>query len=245
MERDVKIIIKKDEKIEEFKPILGTIEDISQIKALSYSFWGREGIYSEEFYEEVLKENLSYAYKDQKILIAICLVRLDQDYNNFISIDLLCVNPNYQRKGFGKALLSFCINNCVEKGYNKFYLHVSTTNKKALNLYYSLGFFKAKFIKDYYINDEPPDKDAYMMKLYKYNKFKEFHPKLIKPEEKEKEREKFMNRRENRQTSYNYDLNNKEYNKKFNSDNNNFNHNTNYNNFYRTNYNKYYINQIS
>ena len=179
MEIDKQYKIERNEKIDEIIPILGTIEDISQIKELSYYFWGRVGLFTNEFYIEVLKQNLSYVYKDKNTLIAVCLVRLDEDHSNSINIDVLCVNSKYQRKGLGRALLSFCINNCVEKGYNKFYLHVSTTNKKALNLYYSLGFFKAKFIKDYYINDEPPDKDAYMMKLYKYNKFKEFPPKLI------------------------------------------------------------------
>ena len=221
MDKNKEIKIENKEKNEEFKPILATIEDIPQIKDLGYSFWGKEGIYIEGYYYVVLGDNLSYVYKDKNILIAFCLVRLDKDkdFYNFISIDLLCVNPNYQRKGFGKALLSFCINNCVEKGYTKFYLHVATTNKKAMNLYYSLGFFKAKFIKDYYFNDKPPDKDAYMMKLYKYNKFKEFRPKLIKSEEKEKEKEKeeekLKDNKETRRLNYDYNLDNNDYNQKF------------------------------
>ena len=193
MEIDKQYKIEKNEKIDEIIPILGTIEDISQIKELSYYFWGRVGLFTNEFYIEVLKQNLSYVYKDKNTLIAVCLVRLDEDHSNSINIDVLCVNPKYQRKGLGRALLSFCINNCVEKGYNKFYLYVATTNTKAMNLYISLGFVKSKIIKDFYSFDNPLDRDAYKMKLIKNNKFEEQHPKLIKFEEKEKEIEKEKN----------------------------------------------------
>ena len=92
-----------EENIEEYKPDLAVIDDIPQIKSLGASFWGREGVYSDEFYIEALKQSLSYVYKDQiknkNILIGICLVRYDEN-SDLVGIDLLCVNKDYQGMGF-------------------------------------------------------------------------------------------------------------------------------------------------
>ena len=192
MEKDIIINIKNEENNEEYKPYLAVVDDIPQIKSLGASFWGREGVYSDEFYLEALKQNLSYVYKDRvknkNILIGVCLVRY-QENSDYIGIDLLCVNKNYQGMGFGKALLSVCLNKCMENGYHKFYLHVATTNSKAINLYKKFGFYKHKFVKNYYFNDKPPDNDAFMMKLYRYRKFEEIKPKIAKSLKKEETRE--------------------------------------------------------
>ena len=249
--------IKNEENKEEYKPVLAVIDDIPQIKQLGASFWGREGIYSDKFYMNTLKQNLSYVYKEKirnrNILIAICLVDYDET-TNFVGIDLMCVNKDYQGKGFGKALLSFCINNCIEKGYIKFYLHVATTNKKAIGLYKKLGFYIAKFVANYYCNDKPPDNDAYLMKLYKNKKLEEFKPKIIgKSKEKEEKNEKEIpmeiirvkdnensnyieKKNEKSRTNYNFYKNNNNY-----DDDLEYKNNTNYNNYdyYRNNYNYY------
>ena len=192
MEKDIIINIKNEENNEEYKPYLAVVDDIPQIKSLGASFWGKEGVYSDEFYLEALKQNLSYVYKDRvknkNILIGVCLVRY-QENSDYIGIDLLCVNKNYQDMGFGKALLSVCLNKCLENGYHKFYLHVATTNSKAINLYKKFGFYKHKFVKNYYFNDKPPDNDAFMMKLYRYRKFEEIKPKIAKSLKKEETKE--------------------------------------------------------
>ena len=233
-----------EENIEEYKPDLAVIDDIPQIKSLGASFWGREGVYSDEFYIEALKQSLSYVYKDQiknkNILIGICLVRYDEN-SDLVGIDLLCVNKDYQGMGFGKALLGVCLNKCIENGFHKFYLHVATTNTKAINLYKKFGFYKYKFVKNYYFNDKPPDNDAFMMKLYRYRKYDEINPKkansLKKEEKKENEKIKVKEDRnekeeikhivEKRGNNYNeYKNNNNNYIEKYN--NNMFNVNNNY-----------------
>ena len=43
-----------------------TIDDIPEIKDLSYSIWKEDGIYSDNFYESMLNDNLSYIYKDKE-----------------------------------------------------------------------------------------------------------------------------------------------------------------------------------
>ena len=57
-----------------------------------------------------------------------------------------------------------------KKGYTNFFLHVATTNKPAINLYKKFGFYAEKFVRDYYYNDEYPNRDAYLFKLEKGNK---------------------------------------------------------------------------
>ena len=245
--------IMNEEDNEEYKPVLAVIDDIPQIKSLGASFWGKEGIYSDKFYMEALKQNLSYAYKEKiknkNILIAICLVRYDKE-NDVVGIDLLCVKEMYQGMGFGKALLSFCINKCLENCYNKFYLHVATTNYKAISLYKKLGFSIVKLVKNYYYNDKPPDNDAYYMTLYKHKKIEEFKPKINKSKEKEEikkeEKEKTSNIEEKSRTNHNFHLNENNNNNKKREYNNNFNNNDNYNNgyyyydYYNNNYYNYY-----
>ena len=163
-------IQKKDNNFKEdnhFKsePILAVMDDINQMKSIGYEFWQKEGVYPQQFYISAIKQNLSYVIKVKRyIIIAFCLVRYHKNID-FIGIDLLCVKKDYQRKGIGKNLLEYCIENCKKLGYKNFYLHVATTNIPAFKLYSKLGFKIKDTIKNYYFNDQPPDKDAYLMTL--------------------------------------------------------------------------------
>ena len=149
-----------------YTPILAKMGDISQINDIIISFWGENSIYDNQFYQDVFKQNLSYVYKNGREIITVCLVSYSKEYED-ITIDLLCVKEGYQRKGLGKTILEFCINNCIKKKYYKFYLNVATTNRKAINLYKKLGFHVIKYVRNYYDLDEPPHKDAYLMILEK------------------------------------------------------------------------------
>ena len=135
------------------------------MKSIGYSFWQKGGVYSQQFYISLIKQNLSYVIKVKKhIIIAFCLVKYHKNID-FVGIDLLCVKRDYQRKGIGRNLLEYCIENCKKLGYKNFYLHVATTNIPAFKLYSKLGFKIKDTIKNYYINDQPPNKDAYLMTL--------------------------------------------------------------------------------
>ena len=52
-----------------------TEDDIEEIKELCYYFWEEEGIYSDNFYLQLLSQNLSLIYKDKEknIIIALCI----------------------------------------------------------------------------------------------------------------------------------------------------------------------------
>ena len=203
----------------DYTPISPTKDDIPEIKALCYYFWEEEGIFSENFYEDILNQNLSYIYKDKDTIIAICLA-LYEDNLKQVNISVLCVHSKYQRRGIGKSILNICIDNCVEKGYNEFNLHVCVTNENAIKLYEKVGFINKKLCKDYYSEDEPPNNDAYFMELIK-------EKKEVKEEKKEYQILDVKNDKENKEDNY----------KLYIDDDNNEN---NYYNYYRN----YYWNRV-
>ncbi|MGC9777731.1 MAG: GNAT family N-acetyltransferase [Candidatus Heimdallarchaeota archaeon] len=58
----------------------------------------------------------------------------------------VCIHPNHQRKGLGKALMNQIIKSCSEEGMKKIGLAVTTSNVVAYKLYEKLGF---KVTKNY------------------------------------------------------------------------------------------------
>ncbi len=52
----------------------------------------------------------------------------------------VCIHPNHQRKGLGKALMNQIIKSCSEEGMKKIGLAVTTSNVGAYKLYEKLGF---------------------------------------------------------------------------------------------------------
>ncbi len=175
--------INNNEQNKTFIPISPIKDDMMSIKCLCYYFWEEEGIYSEDFYESILDQNLSLIYKDEEEeLIALCLALYEEKLKK-VNISVLCVKSEYQKKGIGKSLLNACIDNCVKKGYYDFYLHVAVTNERAIKLYEKVGFEQKELIKNYYSNDPPPDNDAFLMELTKKtNGINDDNNKLIKSE---------------------------------------------------------------
>ena len=171
-----KIIIKdnninNNEQNKTFIPISPLKDDIMSIKCLCYYFWEEEGIYSDNFYLQLLSQNLSLIYKDKEknIIIALCLNVYEEETNE-LNIAVLCVKKEYQRRGLGESILNETINRCLKRGYNNFYLHVMVTNKSAIRLYKKVGFIISETVKNYYSEDLPPNNDAFLMKLIKDKK---------------------------------------------------------------------------
>ena len=78
------------DKLKELTPILAVYDDIPQINEIIISFWGEKSVYDYQFYYRVLSSNLSYSYKIDKELVAICLVELDLRKKNNIYSFTLC-----------------------------------------------------------------------------------------------------------------------------------------------------------
>ena len=149
--------------IENIKPILMTVEDIPQIAEMYILNWGIMCLLPDYALEMIINKNMSYVYKINDEVIAFCLMEYDYEFN--VCVDLICVKDKYKRLHLGENILSFCINNCKNSIFRKVHLHVSTTNKPALNLYKKLGFQAKNYIEKYYIDEKPEDSNAYYMEL--------------------------------------------------------------------------------
>lgn len=140
-----------------------TPSDIKSINNICISYWGEESLYQEDVLTNIISQNLSYGIKILGDLMAFCLMKR---VGKQCTIFLIAVKPNYTKKGLGKAILSFCLDNAMNKGLNTFTLHVQDTNKVAVHLYEKFGFVKQKLIKNYYRGENYLEsKNAYLMVL--------------------------------------------------------------------------------
>lgn len=69
------------------------------------------------------------------------------------------VDPEYQNRGIGSALLSYAEKDAADQGCETFSLEVRVSNAKARYLYEKHGFIQVNIRKGYYENGE----DAYLM----------------------------------------------------------------------------------
>ncbi len=76
----------------------------------------------------------------------------------------IAVDPDYQRRGFGRALLEYLIDELEKRGVVTLWLEVRASNAPAIALYENLGFNEATIRKNYYPSAEGRE-DAIIMAL--------------------------------------------------------------------------------
>ncbi len=69
----------------------------------------------------------------------------------------IAVSPQYQRQGWGSALMSQGVELLRQQGANKLFLEVRASNGQAKAWYEGLGFFQVGLRRDYY---QQPREDA-------------------------------------------------------------------------------------
>lgn len=74
-------------------------------------------------------------------------------------VAMIGVDPEYQNRGIGSALLSYAEKDAADQGCETFSLEVRVSNAKARHLYEKHGFIQVNIRKGYYENGE----DAYLM----------------------------------------------------------------------------------
>lgn len=90
--------------------------------------------------DEPIVERLRRKMKDSSIT-------LDKEAeNDDFYLDTLCVDPNFQGKGIGSALIQYVEEYAKEKGYPRVSLVVEDVNEGANRLYNRLGYKKIKTI---------------------------------------------------------------------------------------------------
>ena len=146
-------------KVETFK-----FPHINKVNKLAYKFWGKNGPLNDSYYIRLIFQKLSFSLIINRQFAGVCLCENLGKKRCLIS--LLMIDKKFQSKGFGKILLSFCLDNLISKNFNFCILHVCTKNSKAINLYENLKFFKINFLNNYYIGEKDPD--AFLMGKYLY-----------------------------------------------------------------------------
>ena len=71
-------------------------------------------------------------------------------------IHTIAVHPDYRRRGYGKAIMSYLDSACLQGGLKKIILEVARRNLTARNLYKQCGFQSIGFRRRYYtsVNDD-------------------------------------------------------------------------------------------
>lgn len=67
----------------------------------------------------------------------------------------LCVNPAYQRRGYGRKLFSLLLDRAYKQEARECFLEVRPSNVKALALYRSMGFVQIGERRNYYPPNGP------------------------------------------------------------------------------------------
>ena len=126
-----------------------TPSDIKSINNICISYWGEESLYQEDVLTNIISQNLSYGIKILGDLMAFCLMKR---VGKQCTIFLIAVKPNYTKKGLGKAILSFCLDNAMNKGLNTFTLHVQDRlyrfwRRKRPDSGYGTGIYRRRKIR--------------------------------------------------------------------------------------------------
>lgn len=99
-------------------------------------------------FQDCLKHNYDcWVYEQDSQIIAYTVLMLVLDELSILNI---CVDPDYQRQGLGRALLTTVETLGQERGMSHCFLEVRPSNKAALRLYQQHGFNEIGLRKRYY-----------------------------------------------------------------------------------------------
>lgn len=138
------------EKIREMKR-----EDIPNIMRMEKELFATS--WEEEMFIEEIERQYAYVLEiKNKIIGYICGWKLLDEFN----ITNIAVASDFQRKGFGKALVQFLMSKLLDENCFKFFLEVRESNQAAKKLYEKLGFVVIGSRKNYY---HSPEEDAMVL----------------------------------------------------------------------------------
>ncbi|AUO05316.1 GNAT family N-acetyltransferase [Paenibacillus jamilae] len=108
------------------------------VKCSSQAFGDSESWTRNYFKHTREPERVTYLAVDR--LTPVGMVRVNHVHTDTAVIHDFCVHPLYQGRGYGREILARVVNILLAKQYTQIRLGVVTQNKRALNLYRSIGF---------------------------------------------------------------------------------------------------------
>lgn len=105
--------------------------------------------YSEKDMEELLsnKERPSFIFYEEETPVGVATLQYMEEENH---IEFVGVDPEFQGKGYGRMILRKILDQFFEEGCEQVALIVSDDNKKAKELYRSLGFQTRELVSRWY-----------------------------------------------------------------------------------------------
>lgn len=116
--------------------------------------------------EQVLIDCLKVGYtswvveNEEGRIVGFSIMSFAKDECHLLNI---CVDPNYQHKGYGRKLLRHLFFVARKKGAVTFYLEVRVSNRPAILLYEDEGFSRIGKRKDYYPTRTDAREDAIVL----------------------------------------------------------------------------------
>ncbi len=129
------------------KAVFTDLPQICEIEAESINSWTYN-----QFAEELGRVFSSFIVAEQSGIIAgytIAWLIAGE-----LQINSIAVKKNFRRKGFGRMMLDYLINNSGPEIISAIYIEVRKSNSEALSFYESYGFTATGLRKKYYGDDD-------------------------------------------------------------------------------------------
>jgi len=139
------------------------LQDLDSIFRIEQDSFPAHVVYAKKEIQKAIREDkVLFFMADGECVGYTWLEFSPQDHSSYI--ESIAIAPAHRGKGLGEKLLLKVLDHFREHGAEYCYLHVSSHNKQAVNLYKKHGFIKIDYIENFYAQHE----HAYLMenKLY-------------------------------------------------------------------------------
>jgi ribosomal protein S18 acetylase RimI-like enzyme len=140
-------------------------DDIDVVCGIIKSSSVIDSVISKTYYTEYFKNQYRVDIPDEENyvvlvdgkIVGVCGFKLDQYETPYVRwINWFYVDPEYQGRGIGRSLLSFCLDKIKSMGVKRVYLDTDTNEvySNAISLYLSMGFTKQGNLENYYSDED-------------------------------------------------------------------------------------------
>lgn len=119
------------------------LPQVMAIEQRAYPWPWTEGM----FVDSIRNGHLCYQLSDQGVIHGYIIVLVAAGECHVLNV---CVDPDHQGQGYGRALLQHALSAAVDLGAEDALLEVRISNKTAIKLYESDGFEQVGLRKNYY-----------------------------------------------------------------------------------------------